>query len=203
MLKPVATVRDAILREFPDGCASLQAITRIVSGVTMIDHVWFIEYDVPRANPIWGSFRRFERRLAVYEPLQTIVEVRYARHLSEAERRFVVCKELCHALDGDNGEHHVSNAAIEALVAKFSLMSQGDLAGPINAPLRAEHMAEICSIEILCPLPVRKQLIGRLGAKDKIDYEQISAKFGLPVDYAELAFKNHYMSWIEARFAED
>ena len=199
MLKPVARVRDAIMHEFPDGCASLEAITRIVSGVTLIDHVWFIEYDVLRINPIWGSFRRFERRLAVYEPMQTIVEVRYASHLSEAERRFVVCKELCHALDANNGAHHVSDAAIQALVDTFSLMSQ-EMTGKPNAPFQAEQMAEVCSVELLCPLPVRKQKILE-GAK--LDFEAISAEFGLPAEYAEMAFDPRYIRWIEERFNEE
>src|ERR1700744_1599608 len=184
MLKPVAAVRDAILTEFHDGCASLEAITRIVVGVTLIDHISFVEYHVSKTNQIGGPFRRYERRPAPYDSLQTIVEIRYASHLALDERRLVVCKELCHSLDVDNGAHHVSNAAIQTLVETFSLNSQ-NLGGQPSEMFRAEQMAEVCSVELLCPLPIRKQRLQNGGG---LNYPAMSEEFGLPADYVEMAF---------------
>lgn len=194
MLKDALRVRDAILAASGDGYASLQTITQIVSGVTAIDQVRFTSYDVPVDNPILGSFRRFERRLAAYEPVSTIVEVRYASHIPEPMRRFVVCKELCHALEADNGAHHVSDREIENLVETFSLTSNSDITGPIPETFRLEQMAEVCSIEILCPLQRRKEIL----ASGQFVAAAVADQFNIPVMYAGLAFRPAYIEWVEA-----
>jgi hypothetical protein len=64
----------------------------------------------PRRAP-WGQFFRWDQ-LKQYGGTETLVQVRYASHLSDGFRRFVVCKELCHALDTTEGVHSVSDAGI-------------------------------------------------------------------------------------------
>jgi hypothetical protein len=154
-------------------------------------------YDVPRTNPIWGAFRRFEQRDAVYADIVTIVEIRYAKHLSEAEKRFVICKELCHSLEAPDGTHMVSDEGIDELMATFSVYSAEGKTSVLPA-FGLEMLAEVSALEILCPFPIRKQ---RIDGGAHLDCAAVAAEFGIPTHYAVLAFREHYMTGI-ARILE-
>jgi hypothetical protein len=54
------------LSSFPKGGADIETIAKIVQGVTAIDRIHHIGCDVPRTNPIIGSFKRFQQQDAPY-----------------------------------------------------------------------------------------------------------------------------------------
>jgi len=124
MLSTVCQVSSGITRELGNtNRRTLETITFAIEAYSPIDEIIYVEYDVPDTNPIWGQFLKYGRQPSVYASSKTTVEIRYAKHLSERWRRFVVCKELCHALDSDEGTHSVSDKSIERLMNKFALMS--------------------------------------------------------------------------------
>jgi hypothetical protein len=157
MLRSATPVLIEVYKRFPDGGADLESVQAIVEGVTHIDRVHFVRYDVPAVNPIIGQFRRFRQYDAVYAGEVTIVEVRYASHLDEPLKQLVVCKELCHSVEAPDGKHAVSDDGIDDLVAAFSMFSRSQAVQ--NAPVEfgIEMLATSTAIEIMCPFPARKK----------------------------------------------
>lgn len=133
MFDGAAPILKELYQAFPKGGADLQTISRIVTGVTNLDRTHYVGFEAPRTNPIWGTFRRFDQQDAVYAGDVTIVEVRYAQHLSESEMIFVVSKELFHSLEAADGQHVVSDDAIDALVTAFSQFTQRFAASSIGS----------------------------------------------------------------------
>jgi hypothetical protein len=198
MLKAIASVRDQVVRECRNGQIDLATISRIFTAVTVVDHIVYVCYDTPADNPIWGEFCRWTRRPSVYDSMETIVEVRYAAHLSEDWRRFVVCKELCHALDTAEGCHVATAGAIDNIVNAFSLKSAAQAPDHTVPAFQAEIIAEAGAIELLFPLPVRKE---RLAAGEPLDAAALAGEFNLPAVYAEMAIDAQYIQAIEWLFA--
>ena len=193
MFKAVARASAEIFKELGDNKTDLDTITRIVTGVTAIDKVVFVRYDTAPTNPVWGSFQKWVQRPSPYSSLETWVEVRYASHLDEAWRRFVVCKELCHALEEDDGCHSVSPAAMDSLVNAFSLRSKNSEQAKQTPPITAEFLAEAAALELLCPMPVRRAV----AALELEDHEAPCEKYGIPYAYGWFAFGPQWMKAME------
>ena len=184
MLDAALPVLREIYERYPTGGADLETICQIITGVTLIDRTHFIEFDVPRTNPLWGSFRRFDQVDAPYAPETAVVEVRYAKHLSDDERVFVVTKELCHSLESVDGTHVVTDAAIDDLVAEFSLFSQqrtGHAMANDTGSFNLEMLATIVAAEIICPIVHRRTVI--VAAGDDPDWEGLGAQIKIPFLY--------------------
>jgi len=194
MFKAVAQVRDGLMEIHGGGHVfTLQEVVEMFENVSIIDEVVYVRFDVPATNPIWGGFQKWSRQPGVYKPFITTVEVRYAAHLDERWRKFVVCKELCHALEAYEGTYSVTDSSIEGLVAHFALISaRASEAKGFNEAITAEYSAEMCAMEILCPVSVRKGMIeaGDSPAKIADDYQ-------LPEIFMELACRPAYMAMIE------
>lgn len=190
MFSAVAQASIEIYKTVGNGVPDLETITRIVEGVTVIDKVVFVEYESDPSNPIWGSFQKWVQRPSAYSSLENWVEIRYAAHLDEAWRRFVVCKELCHALEEDDGCHAVTPNAMDSLVNAFSLRSKknGESAKQ-TPPITAEFLAEACALELLCPMPIRRE-IAKLGLED---HSGPCEKYGIPYIYGWFAFGDLWM----------
>lgn len=171
--------------------ADIETITRIVTGVTPIDKVMFVEYESAPSNPVWGSFQKWTSRPTPYSPIETWVEIRYANHLDEAWRKFVVCKELCHALEEDDGYHAITPGAMDSLVNVFSLQSKKQPNSVETLPLSAEFLAEAGALELLCHHSVRREI----AALELEDYGEHCAKYHIPDTYGWFAFGP---KWIEA-----
>jgi hypothetical protein len=197
MLSTVCQVSAGLSRDLGDGYRKLQNITYAVEAYSPIDKIIYVEYDVPQSNPIWGQFRKYGRLPSVYTHAEVVVEILYARHLSEDWRRLVVCKELCHALDADEGTHSVSDKSLERLVDWFSLRSANKSHSGKNAKaFDAELLAELGAVELLCPLHVRKA-----KASDNIETcMQLCRQFGIPEEYCIVAFDSEFMQTAEALY---
>jgi hypothetical protein len=184
MLDAAVPVLREIYKRFPQGCADLEVISKIVTGTTLIDRTHYVGFDTPRANPIWGSFKRFEQPDAPYAGNVTIVEVRYAQHLTEDERVFVVSKELCHSLEATDGTHVVTDSAIDDLVAEFSVFSS-QRSGRANArdvnAFNLEMLATIVVAELVCPVAHRRTLMAAAG--DDPDWDALGAQVKIPSGY--------------------
>lgn len=192
MFKAVGKASAEIFGELGHKRTDLGTITRVVLGVTAIDKVVFVEYESTPENPIWGSFQKWVQRPSPYSSLENWVEIRYASHLDETWRRFVVCKELCHALEEDDGCHSVTVSGMDNLVNAFSLASKkGARPAKQDPPITAEFLAEAAAIELLCPMPVRREI----EAQHLEDYEKPCAEYGIPYDYGWFAFGKQ---WIDA-----
>lgn len=201
MLRSAVPVLKEIFKRHPNGGADLENISRIVIGVTRIDRVHYTRYDVPRTNPIWGSFRRFEQHDAAYAGVITGVEVRYAEHLNESERLFVVSKELCHSLEAADGAHSVSDAAMDDLVAAFALYS-ADQPTDADQPtldfsiFDVEMLATASAVEMICPLPHRRKKIEACG--ENPDWAALSVELNVPEPYLKPTSRPSYMNTIES-----
>lgn len=192
MLNHVRRVSQGLLRELGEGNRhSLESVVNAVEAYSPIDRVVYVAYNVSNTNPIWGQFRKFGRAPSAYSSLETVVEVLYADHLSTDWRRFVVSKELCHALDTDEGAHSVTDRAIDRIISRFSLLSAQKEITSSTPAFDAEALAEIGAIDLLCPLENRKALI---GTEDPL---KLCRRFGIPTDYADVAFGPSYIEIIE------
>jgi hypothetical protein len=190
MFKVVAKASLEIHAATGDKKTDLETITNVVEGFTAIDKVVFVRYDTEPDNPIWGSFQKWVGLPAPYRSIETWVEVRYASHLDETWRRFVVCKELCHALEEDDGCHSVSSSGIDQLVNIFSLNSKKTLKElERTPPITAEFLAEAAALELLCPMPIRRAV----AALNLEDHEGVCAKYGIPYRYGWFAFGTQWM----------
>jgi hypothetical protein len=174
-----------------DGACTIEQISNLVIALTEIDEVYFTKFEVPRRNPIWGQFRKWKWQ-AGYGRLKTKVEVRYASHLAENERKFVVSKELCHALEVNDGAHTASDQAITELINELAIVS----ATPSpSVPMIAEKLAEFGAVELICPLRMRRIVVSS-GERHSDGIEAVAEKFGLPLDYAAMAFNDEYMDMV-------
>nr|AIA13915.1 Unknown Function [uncultured bacterium] len=193
MFKAVGKASAEIYRTLGRNRTDLGTITRAVESVTAIDKVVFVEYESSPNNPIWGSFQKYVRRPSPYTSIETWVEIRYASHLDTTWRRFVVCKELCHALEEDDGCHSVSPSAMDALVNSFSLGSKRTIeeAKQTTPPIAAESLAEAAALELLCPMPIRREV----EARGLEDHTEVCAEWGIPYEYGWFAFGKR---WIDA-----
>jgi hypothetical protein len=58
-------------------------------------------------------------------------------------------------------------------------------------PISAEFLAEAAAIELLCPMPIRRE-VAALGLED---HEEVCAEYGIPYRYGWFAFETQ---WIDA-----
>jgi hypothetical protein len=187
MIDAAIPVLKELYRSFPTGGADLETICRIVTGVTAIDRTHYTGFDTPRTNPIWGMFKRFEQQDAPYAGDITVVHIRYAQHLSEDERIFVVSKELCHSLTAREGTHIVTDAAMDDLVANFSVLSglfagQGKLTpAPELTTFNMELLATIIASEMVCPVRHRRAIMNQAG--EDPDWSALGASVKIPNPY--------------------
>ncbi len=200
MFKSVARVRDEVVTRCRNRQIDLETITKVFVGLSVVDYIVFVRYDTLRENPIWGEFSRWSRSPSVYAPSETIVEIRYATHMNETWRRFVVCKELCHSLEVDSGTHVVTPGAVDRLVGAFSMSSFGDRQVKMFDSFESELAAEAGAIELLCPLRKRKQIIAAEGQPSEPRLRRLAEEFNLPQSYTDIAFHPKYIEAIETQF---
>jgi hypothetical protein len=192
MLKIVRQVSAGLVKDIGGGRTyTLETIAKAVEAYSPIDEIVYLGYDVGPDNPIWGQFRKYGRQPTVYAGQKTFVEVRYATHLDIPWKRFVVCKELCHSLETDEGNHSVTDRAVERIISYFSMVSTSKINGRMSAPINAEILAEIGAIELLCPMQERSALIAEHGGID-----QLCKGLQIPSAY-RFAFEDAYMGIIE------
>lgn len=192
MLRDVRRVSKGLLKDLGDDTYfKLENIVNAVEAYSSIDRVIYVGFNVSSSNPIWGQFLKFGQVPSAYTTFETTVEVRYANHLSKEWRRFVVSKELCHALDTDEGAHSVTDRAIDRIISRFSLLSASKEITSSTKAFDAEALAEIGALDLLCPLENRRAL---MGTADPID---LCARFGIPDDYSAIAFDRDYIDVID------
>lgn len=205
MLQAIKTISDQALQIINDrggDPCTLQDITNVIEAYTKIDEILFVCYEAPPDNPIWGGFQRWEQ-FQPYQGERTLVEVRYADHLTVHWRRFVVCKELCHALDSRRGTHTASDVEVTELITELALASAASANGNPSTAGSAEIIAQAGAIEILLPLPIRLQMVDGIGnSMDNALIQAIADQHQLPVGYVRLAFQPTYISMMQNIFAQ-
>ncbi|TGS45197.1 MULTISPECIES: hypothetical protein [unclassified Mesorhizobium] len=178
------------------GQCSLQRIHNIIEAYTKIDQIFYVRYDAEPENPIWGEFLRWEQ-FAPYQGEQTKVEIRYASHLDDKWKRFVVCKELAHSLDARKGVHTVQDVDVKSLITELSLTSA---AGVRSLAVSAEKIAEAGALEMLLPLALRKEVIAANAVDDAL-IKSLSDQHEIPEFYVGLGFNSEYNGLIEGILA--
>lgn len=194
MLKTVCQVSAGLHKELGEKYYNLENIVFAVEAYSPIDEVYYVGYDVPSHNPICGQFFKFVQTPNAYSSSKTVVEVRYALHLDARWRRFVVCKEMCHSLEADEGTHSATDRSVDYLVNGFSLFSAKKVFGdnPLKA-MNAEILAEVGALELLCPLAVRKKIIKTADG----NYDKFCEAFGIPKYYADVAFNEDIVAAVK------
>lgn len=108
------------------------------------DHIYFVAAELD-TTVSYGHFKRFRERPGVYADPLWITEVRYANTLNWCWRRFVCCKELMHAFDG---EHEMANTPERFI----QLLGELELRPPSPSPmLNSEFRAVWSAMAILAP----------------------------------------------------
>lgn len=196
MLPAAKQVRDMVLGQCSPERITLEIVANTFVAYTALDRILYVSYDTPVENPIWGRFHRWRQNTDVYGPVETVVEVAYPEHLNEPWRRLIVCKELCHALEDEDGQHNVSDRTLSDLVDTFSIYSaRGEIEGALGASFTSEMLAEMAAVEILFPLDVRKAILNE--TPDGPNYERIAGKYEIPVEFVRLSLTTGYMSVIQ------
>jgi hypothetical protein len=196
MLKLVTRVSEGI-QELSRGAKpfTLETVAKVVRNISPLDEVYFVGLPIAADNPLWGGFTKWRQRPTAYSPLHTYAEIRYGMHLSPTWKRFIVCKELCHALDGDKDSHTVTEDEVDDIVGKFALMSSLEAIDKYSQPLKAELLAEVCALELMCPLRVRRPLV-----ESGVSAAQIAAEYGIPPIFCEALCMPALMDMTEAVF---
>lgn len=192
MLEPARLTARGLVKELGRGSYyPLQNIVYAIEAYSSIDEVIYVGFDLPLSNPIWGQFQKYAARPGLYSSIQTTVEVRYNKNMDPNWRRFVVCKEMCHALESDNGTHSNTIRAIDRIMSRFSLYSANQPIGKSFPAFDAESLAEIAALELMCPLEVRREVA------DSKPHDELCDDFGIPRQYGPIAFSLKYMDIIE------
>ena len=194
MLRAIRKIRDEACKAHRDSeTFTLEQITHLIEAYTAIDEIEFIQFPATIENPIWGEFRRWEH-FKPYEGEKTYVQIRYASHLDAKWRRFVICKEMCHALDARKGAHTASDDMVSDLITDLSLLSAESRPEDFvdRLPIQAEKVAEAGAMELLVPLHIRKELL-QTGEFERLGVAVIAERFRVPDPYIELVFRPAYM----------
>ncbi len=197
MFGVIKTVRDEAQRRAGSDKLDLEDITSIVDEITLIDKTIFAPYDVPETNPILGRFAKWSTAPGVYSAHRVIVEIAYAKDLPEQWRRFVICKELSHALLtlGQENGHEVSEAAIRGLADAFALQSARGAVEKFNGGEYADEIsAEAAATELLFPLSVRESELNKKpdAREDQDVVARLVNEYNLPEVYVRLGLDKHY-----------
>jgi len=168
----------------------------LVTAYTKIDKISFVCYETSPQNPIWGQFRRWEQ----FEPYNgevTYLEILYASHLDESWKRFVVCKELCHALESTDGSHTVEDRDVTKLINSLAIKSVQP--SEMTEAFGAEILAEMCAMEMLLPIEFRQNIIDRYGASAETN-AMIAKEHKLPLLFTALAMDPSYIAMMSGIF---
>lgn len=114
--------------------------------------------------------------------------------------RFVATKELCHALEEDATVRVKSFPALERLIKALQADHASEV-GAVYPPFQSEITAEICALELLCPLRDRKRIIAKRAATGFSDMA-IAKAFVIPVAFVQMLFDPAFVAFMEATFSE-
>ncbi|HEX5453581.1 MAG TPA: hypothetical protein VFX06_07295 [Stellaceae bacterium] len=199
MLDAVRRIRAIVDRRHPPGHLpyKLEDIRAAIVEVTGIDFIRFNKYPDgadENLNPVRGRFRRYEGQYVPYSGNGTVVEIDYANSLNFCWTRFVVCKEICHSLEEDSTVQVSSFPEIERLIEALQSAHPVEISAAYR-PFLSERTAQICALELLCPIRDRRRMIENGSAK-KYSEMQIATAFRIPVDYIKTLFDPAYVGLI-------
>lgn len=197
MFNAVRSVRDEAQNRAGSDKLDLQTIVDVFTQLTIIDEIFFVPFTVSPDNPLLGRFSRWSHQPGAYASFLTVVEIGYAAHLDEPWKRFVVCKELCHALDTSDGVHAVSNTSMDNLVSAFSLMSARktvDGSQPGSELFFPEVLAQAAAIELLFPLSARTQIVtdSPTALDDMSTVNTLAEEYNIPKKFIRLGLDGDY-----------
>jgi hypothetical protein len=95
------------------------------------------------------------------------------------------------ALEASEGTYTATEASVDAIVAHFSLFSANADDENFDEAISAEYSAEVCAIEILCPIDIRQALLD-----DGKSAEDIALEYDLPVPYLRIACRAPHMKMV-------
>ncbi len=169
----------------------LDDIKDAIVAKSPVDEIHFIEVPTGKLiadTRIQGKIEIYERAPAVYALPNTVADIYYLDGLNEAERRFVVCKEMAHLLIHDGRVRNADELIdlINALVLPVPL--RDFIAKMANQPQFASEMfANMFGLELLCPFQFREQFFVELQNGEKT-YEDISSIFAVPTECVKMLF---------------
>ena len=176
----------------------IETIRKAILRSVGAERMEIIEFDSPE-NPVLGKFVRYEMAPAPYALPETKIDIFYSQELNHCWRRFVVCKEMCHALENDEEMRVHTIDDLDRLIQALTLPSGASETLASFPPFSAEKFAEFAALELLCPLRDRRALI-RNGGRDTMSDLQIATLFRVPVQFIDLLFDPKYMAAVESTF---
>lgn len=178
----------------------ISTVKAAVEAVTEIDNIILQKVAIGDDNPLLGEYTRYERRESAYSSIVTTAEIYYANHMNTCWTRFVVCKEICHALlDGEDGRADTAEKVEELL--EFLVQSKGAKHLISKASFQTEGLAEWAALEILCPVEDRRIILSKMQNGQDVSEIQIARDFRIPLDYVSVLFEEKFISYIEELLA--
>lgn len=202
VLKSLAAVIETVRQEQAQGYLpyTIPVIQRAISTVTQIDRIEITGFDSP-GNPIHGKFVLYQSPPGVYAESEPKVEVFYSQELNYCWQRFVICKELCHALEEGDDTRVNTIEDLDKLVEALILPPEASVQLSGFAPFNAERFAELAALELLCPRRDRKALM-RSSNYSEMSEMQIATLFRIPTQFVALLFDKRYISAVDSIFSD-
>ena len=165
-----------------------------ICEISNIDHIIFAEFDAGD-NPVIGRYDRYEGQIGPYSN-GTRIDIYYSKTLNRCWGRYVVCKEMCHALLDESTTRVDGIERLRTLVDHLLLPDISKDALSACPPFASEKLAEIAAIELLCPVEDRKSIAARRAAESISDM-RIATEFRIPVDWVKRVFDQKYIDLMD------
>lgn len=172
----------------------LGAISNAILANSFIDEMRYERWPDVDDGPIAGTFTLMQEQTSVYGEVKTIARIFVNPSLDFKWRRFVACKEMCHALWQDLP--HFRTTSHEDLIRIAEHVSMSSPAKIVTPQVLDEDTAIAIAVELLAPFEFR-EILRPMVRNGEITIAQISDRFGIPEVIAEFSFSDSYMKLSE------
>ncbi|KAA0577669.1 hypothetical protein [Azospirillum sp. Sh1] len=171
----------------------IQPIRDSITQICNIDKISFIKFEEPD-NPIIGRYLRYEGAMGVYSA-GTCVDVQYSSQLNYCWSRFVVCKEMCHALLDDMNNRVSSPNELLKLVDHLLLPETSREVFAAFPAFASERLAALAALELLCPIEDR-MIVSKKRQAGTVSDAKIAEDFRIPRVIIKTAFDPKYIDFV-------
>lgn len=200
MYPNISSVVKLVKNQTPPGYLpySIDVIKSAIEQVCDVDSIKLEEVTVQSGLEM-GRYERYELPNAVYDADPSIhVTVQYTESLNYCWQRFVVCKEMCHALLDDVQSRSRTVEEIERVVDYLVLPHVSQSIANFSNAAKNESLAIFAAGELLCPLEDRKQAAAmRVREPHKFTNRFLAREFRVPLVMVKGIFDDGYINYVD------
>ncbi len=124
----------------------------------------------------FGHIKQYRMSTGVYAEPRWVTDIRYAKTLNICWRRYVGCKELMHVFDMQE-ERSDSAAKFNKLLDE---LESTPLLEDASQMFLSENRTKWKALAVLCPLPIRQNILDRRAAGELADPYEIALELRVP-----------------------